>query len=106
MISASVAPFARPIISRIFAPLLSARGVVLLARWSFAGFLLARAFFFGAGALAFPAFGGLVALGAAFFWLVRFFAEAFSGAPCAPCSATVAAVVVGSLVMLISSPFL
>src|SRR5580704_9863928 len=56
MISARVAPFARPIISRIFAPLLAPRGVVAL-RSDLAG--------------------------------------AFSGAACAPCSATVAAFVVG-----------
>ena len=36
IISASVAPFARPIISRIFAPLLSARGVLASLRAGFA----------------------------------------------------------------------
>ena len=51
MISARVAPFARPIISRIFAPLLSARGALAL-RSGLAAFLLALASFFGAAALA------------------------------------------------------
>ena len=42
-------------------------------------------------------------LGAPFFWLAPFFEGAFSGATCAPCSATVAAVVgfcVGHLVLV------
>src|SRR5579871_169743 len=84
MISASVAPFARPIISRIFAPLLSARGV--LAFFAVVGLLAFLAAFFGAAALA-----DFLALGASFFWLAPFFEEAFSGATWAPCSATVAA---------------
>jgi hypothetical protein len=54
MISARVAPLARPIISRIFAPLLSARGVLAFARAGLAAFLPALASFFGAAALALP----------------------------------------------------
>src|SRR5271168_2241779 len=76
MISASVAPLARAIISRIFAPLLSARGAAAL-RSDLAAFLLALApalaAFFGATALALaPRLAPLavfLALGAAFFWL-------------------------------------
>jgi hypothetical protein len=49
MISASVAPLGRPISSRIFAPLLSTRGVLAsFARAGLAAFLLALACFFGA----------------------------------------------------------
>src|ERR1700720_409488 len=51
MISVSVAPFARPIRSRIFPPLLSARGALAL-RSGVAAFLPAFAAFFGAAALA------------------------------------------------------
>jgi hypothetical protein len=36
----------------------------------------------------------LLALGAPFFWLAAFFEAAFSGATCAPCSATAAVSVV------------
>src|SRR5215468_1894531 len=61
MISASVAPLTRPIISRIFAPLLSARGAVALRSDLAAAFLLALASFFGAAALAL-----FLALGAPF----------------------------------------
>src|SRR5271166_2089171 len=106
MISASVAPFARPIIARIFAPLLSERGALAFARGPFVGVMLALPFFFGAEALAFPALACFWPLGGAFFWLARFFEEAFSGAPCAPCSATVAGVLVCSLVILISNSLL
>ena len=82
MISARVAPLARRIMSRIFAPLLSARGAVALAaRSGFAAFLLALASFLGAAALAL-----FLALGAPFFWLAPFFEGAFSGATFAPCS--------------------
>src|SRR6266852_4099342 len=102
VISARVAPLARPIIARIFAPLLSARGAVALAASRLADFLSALASFFGA-ALAFPPLAAFWPLGAPFFWLACFFEEAFSGATCAPCSATVAAVLVSALVMLISS---
>src|SRR5580658_9834892 len=53
MISARVAPLARPIMSMIFAPLLSARGALaLFAGAGFAAFLAALASFFGAAALA------------------------------------------------------
>src|SRR5271169_1270408 len=88
MISARVAPLARPIMSMIFAPLLSARGAVAL-RSGLAAFLLALAAFLGLAPLAvfWP-------LGAPFFWLAPFFEGAFSGATCAPCSATAAAWVV------------
>src|SRR5689334_4935516 len=86
MISARVAPFARAIMSRIFAPLLSARGAVALAaRSGLAAFLLVLASFLGAAALAL-----FLALGAPFFRLAPFFEGAFSGAVCAPCSATTA----------------
>jgi hypothetical protein len=67
MISASVAPLARPIISRIFAPLLSARGVLAsLALAGLAALFPALAPFGEAVALPFPAFWPL---GAPFFWL-------------------------------------
>src|ERR1019366_7872849 len=90
MISASVAPFARAVISRIFAPLLSARGAAAL-RSGFVDFLLAvapaLAALFGA-ALAFAS--GLaplalfLAFGAPFFGVAAFLVGAFSGATCAP----------------------
>src|SRR5277367_2977957 len=97
MISASVAPLARAIISRIFAPLLSARGAAAL-RSGLAAFLPAFApalvAFFGAGPLPLPPrlawVAAFLALGAPFFWLAAFFAGAFSGATCAPCAATAA----------------
>jgi hypothetical protein len=55
MISARVTPLGRPIISRIFAPLLSARGVpASLAAGLDAFFLAAFAAFFGAAGLALP----------------------------------------------------
>src|SRR5713226_1223474 len=85
MISARVAPLARPIISRIFAPLLSARGAVALLAG--AAFLPAFAAFLGAAALAV-----FRPLGAPFFRVAPFFGEVFSGATCAPRSETVAAV--------------
>src|SRR6266849_4355131 len=88
MISARVAPLARPIISMIFAPLLSGRGA--LGSFVLAVFLPALASFFGAAALA--PLAVFWPLGAPFFWLAPFFEEAFSGATWAPCSATVAAV--------------
>src|SRR5277367_3518134 len=90
IISARVAPLARAIISRIFAPLLSARGA--------AAFLLAFApvvaAFFGADLALAPGLAPLavfLALGAPFFWLAAFFTGAFSGATCALCPATAAA---------------
>src|SRR5438105_11430894 len=84
MISARVAPFGRPIISRIFAPLLSARGAVALACAGLAAFLLTLASFFGAAALALPPLAFFWLLGALFFWVALFFEGAFSGATCAP----------------------
>jgi hypothetical protein len=75
----------RPISSRIFATLLSARGVLASLAW--AGFA-ALAPLFGE-ALALPPLAPFWPLGAPFFWLAPFFEEAFSGATFAPCSATV-----------------
>src|SRR5580704_18781138 len=69
MISASVAPLARAIMSRIFAPLLSARGAVAFLL----SFAPALAAFLGVAALALaPCLAPLavfLALGAPFFWL-------------------------------------
>src|SRR5437667_12322633 len=80
MISARVAPLARPIISMIFAPLLSARGaLVSFVRAGLAAFL---------PALAFAPLAFFWPLGAPFFWLAPFFEGANSRATCAPCSAT------------------
>ncbi len=87
MISARVAPLARPIISMIFAPLLSARGAL-------AAFLPALPSFFGVAALFLATLAVFWPLGAPFFWLAPFFDGAFSGATWAPCSATAAACVV------------
>jgi hypothetical protein len=80
MISARVAPLALAIISRIFAPLLLARGAAAL-RPGLAALLLAfaptLAAFFGAGPLALaPCLASLAVfwpLGAPFFWLAPFF---------------------------------
>src|SRR5579872_30297 len=91
IISARVAPLARPIISRIFAPLLSGRGVVVLAaRSGLSAFLLALAAFFCAVALVLAPLAVLWPWGAPFSRLAPFFDRALSGATCAPCSATVA----------------
>ena len=60
MISARVAPLARAIMSRIFAPLLSARGAVALRSGGLAAFFAALAAF-----LAFGTLGGFLALGRA-----------------------------------------
>jgi hypothetical protein len=97
MISARLAPLARPIISRIFAPLLSARGALVF----FADAGLAP--FFGAAALALPPLAVFWPLGAPFFWLAPFLEEAFSGATCAPGSVTAAALsgLVSVLVMVV-----
>jgi hypothetical protein len=66
-ISASVAPFGRPISSRIFAPLLSARGLLAsLAGAALAAFLPALTSFFGA-AWALPPSAVFWPLGAPFF---------------------------------------
>src|SRR2546425_2899707 len=79
MISARVAPLGRPISPRIFAPLLSARGVLAsLARVGLAAFLPALAFCFG---LAFVPLAAFWLLGAPFFRVAPFFEGAFSGAP-------------------------
>jgi hypothetical protein len=84
---------ARAIISRIFAPLLSARGAAIL-RSAWAALLLAfapaLAVFLGAAALVLPSLAVFLALGAPFFWLAPFFEVAFSGATCAACAATAA----------------
>src|SRR5881396_515890 len=102
MISVRVAPLDRPISSRIFAPLLSGRGVLALAGRGLVAFLPALACFFGAVALVLP-LAVFRPLGAPFFWLVPFFEEAFSGATVAPCSATLAAVLASALVMVVFS---
>src|SRR5580698_10385011 len=93
MISARVAPLARAIMSRIFAPLLSARGAVAL-RSGLAAFFAALATFFGAAALALAPLAVSWPLGAPFFCVAAFFGDAFSGATGAPSSATAAAWVV------------
>src|ERR1035438_7921820 len=86
MISARVAPLARAIISSTFAPLLSGRGPVALAR----GALAVLASFLGLVGLALP-LATFWPVGAPFFWVAAFFEESVSGAPGAPCAATVAA---------------
>src|SRR5688572_7546621 len=102
MISARVAPLARAIISRIFAPLLSARGALaFLVAAGFAAFFAALASFFGAAAFVLAPLAVFWPLGAPFFWVAPFFEGAFSGAPCEPCSATLAAVFVSALVILV-----
>src|SRR5215467_14372628 len=62
IISARVAPLGRPINSRIFAPLLSARGAFASFTAGFAGLLATLAGFAALAPLA-----GFLALGAAFF---------------------------------------
>jgi hypothetical protein len=64
------------------------------------GFLLRRGF-------GFPALGAFLPLGAPFFWVAPFFEEAFSGATCAPCSATAAAfsLIVASTFVMVVNPF-
>jgi hypothetical protein len=99
MISARVAPLAHPIMSRIFAPLLSARGAAALRSGLWA-FLPAVAPFLGAAALAL-----FLALGAPFFRLVPLFEDAFSGATVAPGSATTAVSVASAFVMVVLLPF-
>jgi hypothetical protein len=94
MISASVAPLARPIISMIFAPLLSARGAVVFFAGAGLAAFFALASFFGAAGLVLAPLAAVCPLGVPFFWLAALFAAAFSGAPWAPCSATAAASVV------------
>src|ERR1044072_3520389 len=94
MTSARLAPLGRPISARIFAPLLSARGVLATS----AGAVLA---------VFLPALAAFWPLGAAFFWVAAFFDVAFSGATVAPCSATVAvcSVVVASTFFMVVNPF-
>ncbi len=116
MISGRVAPLGRRIISRIFAVLLSARGVAaFFAGADLATFLQALpalalvASFFGAVALSLAPLAAFRSLGGPFFWLASFFEAAFSGATCAPCAATVAAlsvVVVSGVVMCVFVTFL
>src|SRR6202167_4451564 len=92
MISARVAPLARPIIAMILAPLLSARGA--LASLLRAGLVLAPLAAFSP-------------LGAPPFLVAPFFEGAFSGATGAPCSATAAAWVVSVawLFFMVFNPF-
>src|SRR5713226_8030446 len=81
MISARVAPLARPIMSMIFAPLLSGRGALAsFVRAGLAAFLPALASFFGVVALVLATLAGFSPLGAPFFWLAPFFEVAVSGA--------------------------
>src|SRR5215472_6613372 len=87
-ISARVAPLGRPISSRIWWLLLSARGAPVLV-W--AGFFPALAAGLRA-ALVWPPLAAFWPLGAPFFGLAPFFEEAFSSATWAPGSATVTAV--------------
>src|SRR5688572_9955956 len=98
--SARLAPFARRINSRIFAPLLSPRGVLASLRALFGPAFFGFALFFvgfpsRAGFVCFLGLAALAAflpLGAPFFGLAPFFEVAFSGVTGAPCSATLAAV--------------
>jgi hypothetical protein len=78
------------------------RGALVSLAWAGLAFLPALASFFRLVALA-----PFLALGAPFFWLAPFFEEAFSGATCAPCSATVAAfsVIVASAFVIMVNPF-
>src|ERR1700720_4322669 len=96
-----LAPLDCPISSRIFAPLLSERGVL-----AGLAFLTALASFFRE-AFALPPLAAFWPLGAPFFWVAPFFEEAFCGATCAPCSATVAAfsVIVTSAFVMVVNPF-
>src|SRR5271167_3940461 len=103
MISARVAPLARAIMSRIFAPLLSARGAADL-RSGLAAFFAALAAFFGAAALALAPLAVCWPLSAPFFWVAAFFEAAFAGATGAPCPAT-AAVSVASWFFMVFNPF-
>src|SRR5215467_15508961 len=90
MISARVAPLGRPISSRIFAPLLSARGALgSLSAADFAAFFAGLAGVSVAGLADFALF---LALGAFFFVLAPFFKALLVDAIGAPCSATAAAV--------------
>src|SRR3984957_10962144 len=93
VISASVAPLVRPIISRIFAPLLSARGAV-----AFSGsvtFLPVLAPFLVAAVRVLPPPAFFLPLE------VLFFERAFRVATCAPCSATAAALSFASALVMV-----
>src|SRR5271165_7669880 len=109
-ISAIVAPLGRRRRSRMMFFFENSRGT--LASFTLAAFLLATfslACFFGAALACLAAFfAPLLALGAPFFWLAAFFEAAFSGATCAPCSATAAdsvVVVVASVSVMDPNPF-
>ena len=79
MISAKLAPLGRPIRARIFAPLLSGRGVLAsLAGAGLAAFLPVLASFLGAG-LVLPPLVAFWPLGAPFFWVAPFFEEVVCG---------------------------
>src|ERR1017187_5757009 len=103
-ISASVAPLGRRRRSRTIAFFENSRGTA--ASFTLGAFLLATfslACFFGATLACLAAFfAPLLSLGAPFFWLAAFFATAFSGATCAPCSATAA----DSVVLVVSAFFM
>src|SRR5579864_3266993 len=91
MISARVAPLARAIIFKIFAPLLSGCSeVVFFARAGLKTFLRAFASFFGAAALALAPLAAFRPVGAPFFRVAPFFKEAVSGATFAPGAAAAA----------------
>ncbi len=114
MISASVAPLARAIISRIFAPLLSARGAAALGgrTWRPSCWPSRLPWLPSSARRPWlcPCLAPLavfLALGAPFFWLAAFLAGAFSGATCAPCAATAAALsaLVSAFVMCVGILF-
>src|ERR1041385_1163097 len=104
MFSVRVASLGWLIMARIFAPLLSARGVAALATFPLPPFLLVLAGLREAG-LALPPLAFFWPMGASFFRVARFFEEACSGATVAPCSATFAAVLASALVILFSVSF-
>jgi hypothetical protein len=85
--------------------LLSARGALASLAWAGLAFFPALPSFFGE-ALALP-LAAFWPLGAPFFVLAPFFEEAFSGATCAPSSATVAAfsAIVASAFVIAVNPF-
>src|SRR5882724_6677724 len=105
IISVRVAPLGRLIMARIFAPLLSARGLVALAALPLPAFLLLLADFLVTAGLVFPLLAFFWPVGAPVFWVARFFEEACSGATVAPCSATLASVLASALVMLVFPSF-
>jgi hypothetical protein len=91
MISARVAPLGRVISSKIVAPLLSGRSETSFVRARLPAFLLGLAAFFGRAALDLPPLAVFRPPGAPFFWEPPSFRRAYSGATCAPRSATAAA---------------